>query len=409
MTTLPMTVPAFGVEEHYWIAEADGMASRAQMRAASGAYESSVPPRIADLDTPIPGDLAADIDEATAALTRFDVHAAMRLGESSPVLGPMSSILLRTESTSSSRIENLTVGAYQLALAEIGQSTSENARLVAANVRTMEAAIRLSADLSQEAILAMHRTLLADTPGWESHAGQYRNQLVWIGTSNITPRGAAYIAPQPEHVQPAMTDLVAFLDRDDMPAIAQAAIAHAHFETIHPFADGNGRTGRALVHAALRNKGVVTHTTAPVSAGLLTDTTHYFAALTSYRQGDARPIIERFTAASRYAATTGLRLVNDLAGQLDQARHTLEVAGLRPQATAFRVLPILISNPVITARLLCDTFTIDSKTAQRAITQLAEAGIIDERTGRKKNRVWRHVGILTVLDAYAQNIDRRTP
>ena len=400
-------VPPVGHVEDYWVADNDGTASRSAMAAASGPYASTVPATIAQLSVRLSADLAADAEEAAFELARFDAHARARLGGDSPTLGPMSTILLRTESASSSQIENLTVGARQLALAEIGQSTSDNAEIVTANVRTMEAALRLADHLDEQAILAMHRELLHRQPGWTEQAGQYRDRLVWIGISGITPRGAAHVGPQAELVPAAMADLVQFIQRQDLQVVAQAAIAHAQFETIHPFSDGNGRTGRALVHAMIRAKDVVRSTTAPISAGLLTNTTGYTDALTHFRAGDARPIIERFSAASRFAARSGSTLVDNLAAQIDEGTEALHVAKLRSQAVAWRVLPHLVAQPVVNARYLVDRFQMGPQTAQRALTQLADAGVLTERTGLRRDRVWQHSGILTVLDNYAAGLQRR--
>ena len=115
----PLRVPATSREEDYWVAETNGMTSRRQMAAASGPYERTITPAIADLRLSIPADLATDVEEAAAALASFDRYAASALGPDSPTLGPMSTILLRTESASSSQIENLTVSARQLAMAQI--------------------------------------------------------------------------------------------------------------------------------------------------------------------------------------------------------------------------------------------------------------------------------------------------
>lgn len=400
-------VPPVGHETHYWNAEPDGMTSRARLAAASGDYDSTLTAPLASVNLTVPADLAADVEEATASLARFDVYAKATLGADSPMLGPMSSILLRTESTSSSQIENLTVGARQLALAEIDQSTSENARVVVANVRAMEAALALADRLDADAIATMQSVLLNAQRGWEDHAGRYRTGLVWVGTSAVSPRGAAHIAPQAEHVPAAIEDLVVFMRRDDLPILVQAAVAHAQFETIHPFADGNGRTGRALVHALLRAKGVLTSTTAPVSAGLLKDTDGYVQALTDYRAGDARPIIERFADASRFAASSGATLVDDLAAQLEHARQQMTVRKLRPQAAAWRVLPHLVAHPVVNAALLTDSLGLNDNTAQRALAQLTDAGVLEERTGHRRHRVWQHAGIIDTLDLYAQALRRR--
>lgn len=192
----------------------------------------------------------------------------------------MSAVLLRTEASSSSQIENLTVGAKNLALETIDEGTSDNAAVVVGNVRAMEAALKLGDSMTENNILAMHEALLSAQRGWGKYAGTYRTNLVWVGTDGYSPRGAAHVGPQPELIAGAMADLLEFIKRDDLSVVAQCAIAHAQFETIHPFADGNGRCGRALVHAILRNKGLSRNTTPPVSAGLLHDTEDYFAALT---------------------------------------------------------------------------------------------------------------------------------
>lgn len=404
--TRSCAVPPVGHQEDYWVAENDGTASRSAMAAASGPFASTVPARIAHLVFDLPADLAADAEQAAYELARFDTHARSRLGSDNPALGPMSAILLRTESASSSQIENLTAGARQLAPAEIGQSNSDNAAIVTANVRTMEAALRLADDLDESAILAMHRALLTHQPGWADHAGRYRDRLVWVGSSSITPRGAAHVGPAAEFIPAAMRDLITFIQRDDMQVIAQAAIAHAQFEIIHPFADGNGRTGRAIVHAMTRSKRLVRNTTAPISAGLLINMTGYTDALGDFRNGDARPIIERFSEASRFAASSGSALVDQLADQIDEGAAALRTARLRPQAVAWRVLPHLVAQPIVNARYLVERFTMSGPTAQRALAQLSDAGVLTERTGLRRDRVWQHTGILTVLDAYAAGLRR---
>lgn len=400
-----LQVLPFDRVDEYWVAEADGRTGRSRLAAASGPYQSTVPPRIADWDPVVPAGLAAESEEAAAALSRFDSHARAVLGETSPTLGPMSSILLRTESTSSSQIENLTVGARQLALAELDQATSDNARTVAANVRAMESAVELADRLDSGAVLAMHEALLSGQRGWETHAGRWRDGLVWVGASSVSPRGAAHVAPQAPLVQAAMKDLMAFVRRDDLPVMVQTAVAHAHFEGIHPFTDGNGRTGRALVQAMLRAKGLTPSTTAPVSAGLLLDTGQYFAALTAYRDGDAAPIVSEFSAAALYAAHRGAQFIDDLSAQLERSRE--QMAGLRPQATAWRVLPHLLSHPVVNGRYLTTQLGLGAQTAQNALAQLTDAGVLQERTGLRRNRVWQHPGILAVLDDFADGLLRR--
>lgn len=400
----PLPVPAVGHRDGRWTVPDTGLVSRRARSAGTGPYRAAVPSRLAEVTLAIPADLAADVSEAEAALVVLDREASTTLGGRHPTLGPMAAILLRTESASSSRIEDLTVGARQLALAELRASTSANARQVVANVRAMEAAIDLAERLDLPAVLAMQRALLTGDPHHAADAGRLREQLVWIGRSSHSPRGASFVAPEPDDVPAAMEDLVSFLGREDLPVLLHAALAHAQLETIHPFTDGNGRTGRALIHALLHGKGLLTTLTPPLSAGLLRELDGYIAALTAFRAGDARPIVEEMAQAARYAALTGRALIRDLEAELNAARSRM--AGLRPQAVGWRLLPLLVGQPVVDAAFVRDALGAADTTAQRALAQLTAAGVLEERTGAARGRIWQHPGILAVLDDYAAAIRR---
>lgn len=206
--------------------------------------------------------------------------------------------------------ENLTSGAKSIALAELGSKDKRRATEIGGNAAAMVAALALADRLDEQAILAMHAALLWDVQ--PEIAGRWRAEQVWIGGDSFEPNGAAFIPPHPDQVPALMADLVKFTRRADRPLLSQAAIADAQFETIHPFPDGNGRTGRALIHAMLRAHRLTRNVTVPVSAGLLTDTNGYFDALTAYREGDPAPIVERLANASFAAAANGRQLVLDL-------------------------------------------------------------------------------------------------
>ena len=173
---------------------------------------------------------------------------------------------------------------------------------------------------------------------------------------------------------------------------------------IHPFPDGNGRTGRALAQSILRSKGLIGSAAVPISAGLLVDVPRYFAALSAFRKGDAGPIIAEFAQASRIAASTGTRLVRDLVTQLDVSRAKLR--GVRSDAAAWRVLPVLIGQPAVNTNYLMTTLGFGEMAALRALQSLTERGILTEATGRARSRVWLHPGIFRVLDGYAAEIQR---
>lgn len=404
-TTIGVAVPAVEYETHRWRPSRPEHYSKSEVRRQTGEYLSAITAPIARWQPSLSGEITADIDDATQALMAFDRHTRLRLGVDNPTLGPMAAILLRTESASSSQIEQLTTSARQLALAEIGEGRKRHALTVIGNVRAMESAIGLSDDLSLPSILSMHRELLNHQHGMQVHAGRIRDQLVWIGNRDSAgPLGASFIAPQADDVHPAMEDLVNFMRRDDLPVLLQIAIAHAQFETIHPFVDGNGRTGRALAQALLRNKRLATHTTVPISAGLLIAVDRYFEALTAFRSGDATPIVARFADAARFAASVGAALVDSLVDELD--RSSQQMVGVRRDAAARRLLPLLIGQPVVNAGYVQQHLGINAAAAQRALRTLVDRDVLAERTGYARNRIWEHSGILDALDSYAEDIRR---
>lgn len=381
------------------------MYSRAELVRQTGPYHAAVTASIAGWSPRLPSEELADVEDATRRLVEFDLHSQRVLASDNPALGPMAAILLRTEAASSSQIEQLTTSAKQLALAEIDEGDKVNARAVVGNVHAMEAALTLAGDVSEEFILAMHKALMFHQDGFDPLlAGRFRDEQVWIGPGEAGPRTADFVAPHHNRVPAAITDLVAFVHRQDLPVLVQVAVAHAQFETIHPFPDGNGRTGRALAQAILRNKGIVGSTAVPISAGLLVDVDRYFAALGSFREGDATQIIHEFARASRIAAVTGSDLVNDLAAQLEESRAQL--AGIRSDAAAWRILPALVSQPAVNTKYLVQTLGLGEMAALRALDAMTARGVLVEITGKSRGRVWQHRGILGVLDGYAARIRR---
>ena len=288
----------------------DPLASHRARQRNTGEFKSAVTPRIAE-QTP---QLHSLVQDCTRTITRFDEQHATLGGV------PFAAVLLRGESASSSQIENLTVSARRLSLAVVGASSSavgHNAELVARNVRAMQAALGVAESLTIESIMHMHHEL---TAGTLEDAGKFRQQWVWVGGQS--PVTADYVAPHWKLVPAVMNDLVEFLARRDLDPLVQAAIAHAQFETIHPFTDGNGRTGRALISALLMARGVTKHVVLPISSGLLHDVADYIAALTEYRVGDIEPMIRCFIQASNAAVENARILAEDISGLRDKILGT---------------------------------------------------------------------------------------
>ncbi|SCX15153.1 Fic family protein [Mycolicibacterium fluoranthenivorans] len=385
--------PPLSYETLQWSPILDGNYSRSSRR--SGPYRAAIPPTIADLHLSLPSDAYAAAEDASLAITRFDAELG---GE----IAPFSAVLLRSESAASSRIENLTASARSIAEAELpGGRGKANAEQIVANTAAMTAAVELSDRVDADAVLAMHAALMA---GQSRHTpGRWRTEQVWIGGGN-SPHTAMFVPPRHERVPAAIDDLIAFSARDDVALLAQIAVAHAQFETIHPFTDGNGRTGRALVQSMLRNKGLTRQVTVPVSAGLLSDTDGYFAALTAYRAGDLAQIVERFAHASERAVVNGRQLV----GQLREIRASWnDRITARSDSAVWRVADLLTRRPVINGVLLREELGISTDHPRRSIGPLVEAGIVVEFTDRARNRAWRAPEILDALDDFAERAGRR--
>lgn len=392
-------------EERPWgVDDTEGdfaMSRRARLK-ARGPYLAAVLPEIARRDFPLPADVEAEAADALMEIARFDAElSATSLGRDGE-FAPLAAVLLRTESASSSQIENVTAGAKALAMATIHESAGPNAQMVAANVTAMRRAIDMADDLSESTILAAHGALMA---GHEyAQPGRFREGQVWIGGSAPTPHTASFVPPHAGRVKPAMADLLAFVDRTDLPVLPHVAIAHAQFETIHPFADGNGRTGRALVHVMLKRAGATRRLTVPVSAGLLVDTEGYFDALTAYREGHAAPIVERFSAAAFAAVNNGRKLNQEVADLYAEWEHLITA---RRDAAVWKVLPHLVRQPAITVKFVQDATGVSNPAAQNAIDQLVAAQIVTPATANRRNRVWLADGVISALDEFAARAGRR--
>ncbi|RZL75746.1 MAG: Fic family protein [Rhodococcus sp. (in: high G+C Gram-positive bacteria)] len=387
--------PPVAYEQHPWVSTARDSGSRRERRLTAGPYRAAVPAFIADRTISLSSELQALTEEAATELTRFDVEVGH-------ITAPFASILLRTESASSSEIENLTSGARQIALAELGQHASRNARLIVGNVRAMQSALELSDAIDAEAILRMHRALLEHDD--QDIAGRWRQQQVWIGGGNLGPHTAQFIPPHHDRVPELIDDLILFANRVDVPVVAQMAIAHAQFETIHPFPDGNGRVGRALIQAMLRGGQLTRSVTVPVSAGLLHDTAAYFEALGEYRAGNVEPVVRSIAEASFGAVANGRTLVQDLESVRADWRTRVTA---RRGAAVHRLVDFLLRQPVVEGKLVASALGVTGANAQIAIDRLVDAGILTQITDGRRNRIWQAKDVVRMLDEFAARATHR--
>lgn len=395
------TWPALRWQTRDWQPAENALISRRKREAATGPYETALVPHIADRAVHLPTDVLAEAEEVAVEIARFDAEASEVLGDGE--IAPIASVLMRSESSASSQIENLTVGARQLALAELGEEASANARMVAGNVAAMRAAVQLAGEISADSILGMHAALMSGQQRPEP--GGWRQQQVWIGGNDAGPRQATFVPPHHSRVPEDVADLVEFTARTDVPVISHAAIAHAQFETIHPFTDGNGRTGRALVHAMVQRAGLTSRVTVPISAGLLADTQAYVDCLTAYRDGDLRPIVGAITDATFRSLGNGRQLLAEIS---EIHGGWSEKIAARRGAAVWRTLDLLIGQPVVTVRYVQTALGVAFNTAQAAIDLLEDAGIVQQAlAGRRRNRTWHAQEVTSALDVFAERAGRR--
>jgi Fic family protein len=352
----------------------------------------TMPPRIGSLTVPVDAVAAREIEDAQAEITELDrAH-----GEQLEALGLL---LLRTESVASSKIEFVEASVDDYARALHGSKANSSAVSMVAATTALEALITATdhaGRLESSALLAAHEALMREEPSERSYAGRLRDMQNWIGGSDYSPRNALYVPPPPETLSEYVEDLLYFANRDDIPALAQAAVAHAQFESIHPFTDGNGRIGRALINAILRRRRVTARVVVPLASALVAHRDRYFDVLNSYREADVRPLIRSFATAARVAASESrvtARRLSDIPGEWADM-----VGRVRAGSAAAGLLTLLPARPVVSAEDVSVTLGAPLSSAYAAIQRLHEVGVLRPLTTRRRDQVWGAALILDELD-----------
>lgn len=360
-------------------------------------YEAFLPEPLADLSISLPGEVATVVSEAETAIARLNDKAG-------PALVPLARLLLRTESVASSKVEGMQVDARTLARAEVaqdmGRSVGSDAAEVLANIDAMQSAIEHASAthvIVSEDLLVIHLRLLDRTPS-RATAGHFRDKQNWIGGNDYNPCGADFVPPPPEEVAMLISDLCGFCNTDGLPPLVQAAIAHAQFETIHPFDDGNGRTGRALVQVLLRRRGLAPAFVPPISVALARDKGRYIRGLTLFREDRIAEWFEIFGAAAAQAATLAARYV-DLVAELQGRWRTQlrEATSPRADAAAWAIIDILPAHPVLTVPVAVAATGRTKPAVNNAVRELANAGVLAPVSESQRNRAWEAVGLLDLI------------
>lgn len=363
------------------------------------AYEAYVPEPIADYDPKVSAALSRALSETDAEIVALN-HVEQ---DRAPQIEALARQLLRHESLASSRIEGHALSHKRIGEAAYDPTTSDiDAKAVLANIEAMNEAIEIGAgtkQISKRTILHLHRTLMESTR--PEIAGKVREKQNWVGGNWQSPIGAEFVPPPHEEAGPLLADLAKFMNRTDLPPTLQAALTHSQFETIHPFADGNGRIGRCLIHVIYKRRHIADHQVPPISLLIATDVDLYTKALMAYRQADE----EEWTSYFAHTATAAARAGLDFRERLSELQgHWREQARVRRGSTADKLIDLLPAQPVVDVRAAAGLAGTSEEAARLALNTLEERGVVVRASKRNWGRVWEAKGLWNLLDRFEERL-----
>lgn len=388
-----------------WQSALDGVSRRDRQGCE---YEAYIPDPLAERNVRLDGDVAADVADAEAAILRLNA-SAVALADTEA----LARLLLRAESVASSYIEGLVIGGRRLLRAEAARSIGDapgdvTAEEVLGNIDAMTWAVdTLSGGIAitVDGLLEVHRRLLAGSR-LADHAGRIRTEQNWIGGSSFNPCSAAFVPPPPEEVPGLLVDLCSFASDDSLPAVAQAAMAHAQFETIHPFVDGNGRTGRALIHVILRRRGLAHRMSAPVSLVLATWSTSYIEGLVGTRYAGppnsdaAHDGLNRWIAFFAGACRRAVEDALDFERKVDDIERAWRAAlgRVRAGSAVELLLKALPGAPILSVGGAAELIGRSFQATNEAVRRLETAGVVAQVSVGRRNRAYE---ARAIIDAFA--------
>jgi Fic family protein len=366
--------------------------------AGGGSYEAFVP-RPLPPDPPLQWDMDMIrlLSEADQSLGRLD-------GVARNLLNPdlFVAMYVRREAVLSSQIEGTQSTIDDVLKFELNEGFAglpPDVNEVVNYVRAMNYGLErlASLPLSLRLIREIHGELLHGVRGAERSPGEFRTSQNWIGVANSPITRATFVPPPVPEMRGALGDLERFLHDESLPALVHSALAHAQFETIHPFMDGNGRVGRLLITFLLVHREVLHRPLLYLSVFLKRNRSEYYERLMAIRrEGDWEGWVKFFlvgVAESARQASESARAINDLR---ERERNLLQSVngGMR----ALELLDILFQRPLVNVNLIKDVLGVAFLTANRLIERFVAMGILDEVTGAQRNRLFRYSKYLSIFE-----------
>ena len=363
-------------------------------RIAPISYQAYVPDHIRELNLMFPASLVQEMSRAEGALSELE-HTVASTGF--PTLRQTAML----EALGSGRLSGLVTFPRRLAEVLTGHNQRDLiAQRVASIVTATESSLASAqaSRISSESLERMSALVL----GSETARVSVRSRQIWAGTSR-TPRAAEFVPPPPSRLDDLMDDLCAFLARDDVPPLVQAAIAHAQYETICPFPDANGRAGRCLVQTVLRRHGLTADAVPPISAVLAINRQTYFERVAAYREGQVIEFCAAFTSAMHKATSQAIGLATQCESLLSKWRK--EIGRVRSGSAAMRLLAILFDQPVLDAKQVERALHVSDEAARLGLITLEKAGGLRRIGASSRGRLWVAEDALDLLDRWEYELE----
>jgi Fic family protein len=356
-------------------------------------YRAWIPEGVADYEPALRAATGALYERAGAEVRQLNSEPGALMA-----LEGLGRQLLRSEALASSQIEGLSISHRKLAETEFGERAHYKAREIVGTMKAMERALEIGSApgrLSIESIEAIHREI-AVVPPLDRIAGQIREEPSWIG--GVDPTTAEYVGPPAEEVRGLLDDLCQFMNRDDISTVAQAAIAHAQFELIHPFGDGNGRVGRCLIQVLFRRRGLAPRFLPPISIVLGANRDAYISGLEAFRVGAVDDWVAYFARATERAALESRVFSEEVEALQEDWRALLRP--VRADAAALALIDLLPRYPILTAAAAEGEIDRSRRTILTGLERLADVEIVTRHRNQKKGDSWEAKELFSLLEEF---------
>lgn len=374
----------------------------------SGAYVRQPQGYAAFIPAPLPPHPPLVIDDRmSTALSRAD-RALGRLNgsiETLPHPDLFLSMFVRKEAVLSSQIEGAQASLSDLVKAEaavLDRARPSDVREVQNYTKAMNKGVELlkTLPISTRLITDLHASLMADVRGQHQSPGEVRTSQNWIGPANCTLADASFVPPPPGEVHRLLGQLENFIHDDSpLPPLVRIGMAHGQFETIHPFLDGNGRIGRLLITLFLVEKEILRRPVLYLSYFFKRHRKEYYDHLQSLRdKGAWEPWIEFFLDGVASVANLAAETAQKVLRLREEDRNKVLKQFERSATLPLLVLDELYRLPVAMPSQLRDRHKVSYPTANAVVQQMEEAGILQEITGRRRNRVYVYGSYMQLFD-----------